>query len=90
MSGQKKSAPGGTQISMHDHCTTRGVPNQGRLNMKQTKRHYYIFLDGEYVGQTWAVSEKKAVTNYWWKFVKESDPFTVREYNPSDFEAVAH
>lgn len=58
--------------------------------MEGRKRHYYILLNGEYVGQAWAVSEAKAVTNYWWKFVKECDPFTVREYDPSDFEAIAH
>lgn len=58
--------------------------------MEGRKRHYYILLNGEYVGQTWAVSEAKAVANYWWKFVKECDPFAVREYDPSDFEAIAH
>ena len=56
--------------------------------MAQKKNFYYILLDGEYAGQTWAVSEAKAVTNYWWKFVKEEDPFTVRNYDPSDFEAI--
>lgn len=56
--------------------------------MKQPKKRYFILLDDEYMGQTWAVSEKKAVTNYWWKFVKEEDPFTVRQYDPSDFEAI--
>ena len=56
--------------------------------MAQKKNFYYILLDDEYVGQTWAVSEAKAVTNYWWKLVKEEDPFTVRNYEPSDFEAI--
>jgi len=56
--------------------------------MRQPKRCYYILLDGEYVGRTWAVSEAKARNNYWWKFVKEEDPFKVREYNPEDFEAI--
>ena len=82
MTVKKKSAPGGTQI-----CSKFIVPSESRGSKK---RHYYILLDGEYVGQTWAVSEAKAVTNYWWKFVKESDPFTVREYDPTDFEAIAH
>ena len=57
--------------------------------MRQSKRHFYILLDGEYVGQTWAVSEAKARNNYWWKSVKEEDPYRVREYDPSDFEAVS-
>ena len=56
--------------------------------MRQSKKHYYILLDGDYVGQTWAVSEAKAVNNYWWKFVKEEDPFGERAYEPTDFEAV--
>lgn len=56
--------------------------------MRQSKKFFYILLDGEYVGQTWAVSEAKARNNYWWKFVKEEDPYTVRGYEPSDFEAV--
>jgi hypothetical protein len=57
---------------------------------KGIKRHYYILLDGEYAGQTWAVSEAEAVTNYWWKFVKGRDPFAERYLDPSDFEAIAH
>lgn len=57
--------------------------------MRQSKRHFYILLDGEYVGQTWAVSEAKARNNYWWKLVKEEDPYRVREYDPNDFEAVS-
>ena len=56
--------------------------------MKQSKKHYYILLDGEYVGQTWAVSEAKAQNNYWWKFVKEGDQFSERRWNPTDFEAI--
>lgn len=56
--------------------------------MRQSKKHFYILLDGEYVGQTWAVSAAKAVTNYWWKAVKEGDPLTERYLDPSDFEAV--
>lgn len=58
--------------------------------MGQTKRHYYILYNGEYAGQTWAKSEAEAVKNHWWKFVKNEDPFTVRLYDPSDFEAISH
>ena len=56
--------------------------------MRQSKKHYYILLNGEYVGQTWAVSEAKARSNYWWKAVKEGDAYAERYMNPSDFEAV--
>ena len=56
--------------------------------MRQSKKCYYILLDGEYMGRTWAVSEAKARNNYWWKFVKEEDPYKVREYNPEDFETI--
>ncbi len=56
--------------------------------MRQSKKRYYILYNGEWVGQTWAVSEAKAVNNYWWKFVKEQDPFKERFLDPSDFEAV--
>ena len=56
--------------------------------MRQTKKRYFILLDNEYVGQTWAVSEKKAVNNYWWKNVKNRDQFSERYLNPSDFEAI--
>lgn len=58
--------------------------------MESKKRHFYILLDGEYVGQTWAVSEEKAVVNYWWKYVKCGDQYSERYLNPSDFEAIAH
>lgn len=58
--------------------------------MKQTKRHYYILLDGEYAGQTWARSEAEAVRNYWWNHVKGRDPFSDRYLEPSDFEAISH
>ena len=56
--------------------------------MGKPKKHYYILLDGEYMGQTWAVSEEKARNNFWWKAVKEGDVYTERYMNPSDFEAV--
>ena len=53
-----------------------------------TKKFYYILHDGEYAGQTWAVSEEKATNNYWWNNCKCGDPFTITDYKPSDFEAV--
>lgn len=56
--------------------------------MRQSKKHYYILLNNEYVGQTWAVSEARAVVNYWWKAVKEGDIFTERYLDPTDFEAI--
>lgn len=56
--------------------------------MRKSKRHFYILLDNEYVGQTWAVSEAKARVNWWWNNVKYNDQFRYREYNPEDFEAI--
>lgn len=55
---------------------------------KKPKYHYYILLDGKYVGDSWAVSEAKAINNYWWRHVKEGDEFHARDYEPTDFEAV--
>lgn len=55
--------------------------------MKSIKKRYYILLGDDWVGQTWAESERKAVNNYWWKAVKNGDPFTERKLDPSDFEA---
>lgn len=56
--------------------------------MKQPKKLYYILHDDEYVGQTWAPSGDKAVTNYWWKTCKGGDPFAYTDYKPTDFDAV--
>ena len=55
---------------------------------KKPKKHFYILLNGEKVGESWAVSDKKARVNFWWKFVKERDAFTIREYDPEDFDVV--
>lgn len=56
--------------------------------MKQPLKPYYILFNGEWVGETWAVSEAKAVNNYWWKNVKGCDRFADRKCEPSDFEAI--
>lgn len=56
--------------------------------MKATKKHYYIILDGEQVGETWAVSPKKAIANYWWKNVKGNNAYSTRRYDPEDFDVV--
>ena len=56
--------------------------------MAQKKNFYYILLDDEYVGQTWAVSEEKATNNFWWNNCKGGDPFAYTDYKPSDFEAI--
>ena len=55
---------------------------------KSRKRHYYIILNGKHIGESWAVSPKKAIANFWWRWVKENDEFTPRTYNPEDFDAV--
>lgn len=55
---------------------------------RKPKYHYYILLDGKHVGDSWAVSEAKAINNFWWRYVKESDEFHARDYDPADFDAV--
>lgn len=57
--------------------------------MRQSKKHFYILLDGEYVGQTWAVSEAKAKVNWWWDNVKYNDQFSYRAIDPSELEAIS-
>lgn len=56
--------------------------------MKKPKRHFYIILNGSYVGDSWAVSAAKAINNYWWKNVKQDNEYSTRVLNPSDFDAV--
>lgn len=55
---------------------------------KKKKIHYYIILHGKYMGESWAVSPAKARTNFWWKFVKECDEYSPREYDPEDFDVI--
>lgn len=52
------------------------------------KRHFYILLNGSYLGETWAVSEAKAINNVWWKKIKEEDYYHIRDCEPDDLEAV--
>lgn len=52
------------------------------------KLHFHIINNGRKVGETWAVSADKAITNYWWKNYKLGNPYTYTEYKPSDFRAV--
>lgn len=55
--------------------------------MKHISHLYEIYYDGEKVGETVAVSEKEACRNYWWKYDKEYDPYTVTDCRPEDYEA---
>lgn len=55
---------------------------------RRPKRHYYILLNGAYVGESWAVSAAKAINNYWWKNVKQYNEYNTRLLNPADFDAV--
>lgn len=55
---------------------------------RKPKKHYYIMLDGRYMGDSWAISPEKARTNYWWKYVKECDKFSPRDYDPEDFDVI--
>lgn len=45
-------------------------------------------LHGKPVGKTWAVSPEKARTNFWWKYIKEENEYSFREYNPEDFDVI--
>lgn len=58
------------------------------IRTTKPNRHYYIMLDGDMVGESWAVSPEKAITNWWWKNVKDENEFSPREYDPNDFDAV--
>lgn len=58
------------------------------IGNKKTKKHYYIILNGDYIGDSWAVSPEKARANFWWNYVKECDEFTPRELDPEDFDVV--
>lgn len=59
-----------------------------QVNLPKSKKHYYIIHNGEKVGDSWAVSANKAITNWWWKNIKCEDEFSPREYSPSDFDAI--
>ena len=59
-----------------------------KLNFNKVKKHYYIMLHGEYVGESWAVSPEKARANYWWRYVKYENELASRDYDPEDFDVV--
>lgn len=59
-----------------------------KVTLPKSKKHYFILLNGEYMGESWAVSPEKARTNFWWRFVKDEDEHTVRTYDPQDFDVV--
>ena len=52
------------------------------------KNFYYIYLDDEFIGQTWARSEEEAKKNVWWKRFKNGDKYVTSAYDPSDLEAL--
>ena len=56
--------------------------------MRPVKRKYNIYRNGRKVGESWAVSEEKAINNYWWRECKKYDQFTYTDYRRCDFEAV--
>ena len=58
------------------------------LKKRTPKKHYYILRNGRKVGESWAVSPRKAIANYWWKEVKGENEMSTREYDPTDFDAV--
>jgi len=56
--------------------------------VKKPKKHYHIILNGECVGDSWAVSPVKAINNYWWKSIKNENQMSPRYCDPADFDAV--
>lgn len=58
------------------------------IQERKPKKKYYIIHDGEMVGESFAVSPEKAVTNWWWKHVKHEDEFSIRTYGPEELDAV--
>lgn len=59
-----------------------------QIGSKKPKKHYYIMLDGKYIGDSWAVSPEKARANFWWNNVKRGNEFSPRDYDPEDFDVV--
>lgn len=56
--------------------------------MAEKKKRFAILLDGEKVGESWAVSSDKAITNHWWKYDKLCNPYTRTNMSKHDYDAV--
>lgn len=56
--------------------------------MRESKKKFYIIRNGIKVGESWAVSANKAISNYWWKYDKHCDPYFYTERSVSDYDAV--
>lgn len=56
--------------------------------MKKPKAKYAVMLHGRLLGETWAVSEKKAICNVWWSVLKEKDQFTISDYSIDDLDVI--
>lgn len=54
----------------------------------KSKKHYYIIHHGECVGETYAVSPEKAVTNWWWMNIKAQDEMSSVSIRPNELDAV--
>lgn len=52
------------------------------------KKHFYIIRHGHCIGETYAVSQEKAVTNWWWNNIKHHDEMTPTDVRPEDLDAV--
>ena len=58
------------------------------MKTNKPKKHFYILLNGNKVGDSWAVSSEKARANFWWRNVKNGDEYSPREYDPEDFDVI--
>lgn len=56
--------------------------------MQAVKRRFSIYHNGKKVGESWAVSEEKAINNYWWRECKRYDQYAYTDYRPCDFVAM--
>lgn len=56
------------------------------MQTKKPKKHFYILLNGDMVGETWAVSAEKARVNCWWNNIKNGCEYSPRDYDPEDFD----
>ena len=58
------------------------------MEKRRFKKHYAVIRNGNYVGETWAVSAKKAISNIWWKQEKLENRYSSAEYSVDDYDAV--
>lgn len=56
--------------------------------MAKSKKRYAIYHNGDLVGETWAVSPRQAVSNYFWRAVKYGNKYHYGRIELEELEAV--